>query len=391
MKRTMFARIFAFSALFAAVSCGGGANLWDVEEFSGNQLYGRDLPDKTVTLTFDDGPGGRTLELGSYLAEQGIPATFFVLGSAAARSPSALRTLAAQGHLIGNHSWSHKAFTQIQTQVSEVSQTDDVIREHVANRVFVFRAPYGDWAPYVAGILNATSLKKYVGGVFWDIGGQLTTRYGADWACWSQGLSADTCGQRYLNEIEDRRRGIVLAHDIHSKTVDMVKWLVPRLKERGFRFVRLDAVPNIADKIRAAGGTPGGVTPEPLPIGKIACPEGFTLESVGSAGGALCVNNEHAIGPFTQKMVDKCLGWGGGDACRSDRWAVRLAKSARGVGLCPDGASYDSLTTYCVEGANAFGPFPAELVDACEAAGGGESCQSARWNRDFLARLQSRL
>jgi hypothetical protein len=90
--------------------------------------------------------------------------------------------------------------------------------------------------------------------------------------------------------------------------------------------------------------------------------------------------------------VEKCLSWGGGEtACRSDRWGLQLALNARGEGLCPVGASFDQPTAYCVEGTNAFGPFPKALVDKCIASGGGETtCRSARWNRDFLLRLLGR-
>lgn len=356
------------------------------EAFTANQLRGLDLADGHVTLTFDDGPGPRTLELATYLHQQGVEATFFVTGASARNRGSVLETLVSQGHLIANHTYSHPAMTSTSDPVGEVRKTDEVIAPYVRNGVYLFRAPYGDWNGHVSEVLNASGLERYVGSVFWDVGGTMTSRYAADWACWSQGYSVNACADGYMREVQDRRRGIVLMHDVHSKTVDMVKVLVPRLKSAGYTFVRLDEVPNIADKIIEAGGTPGAGE---VVLGEIACPDGYELEEIGTEGGKYCTNGADVWGPFTQAMTDKCLAWGGGDACHTDRWAKSLAVSARGTGMCPLGAAYDPQTTYCVEGINAFGPFPEPLVEKCIQYGGGETaCRSARWNRNFLAALQ---
>ncbi|MBI5532052.1 MAG: hypothetical protein HY898_05005 [Deltaproteobacteria bacterium] len=270
--------------------------------------------------------------------------------------------------------------------VSELQKTDAIISPYVTQGIFLFRAPYGAWNATVAQKLNAAGYERYVGSVFWDVGGDLTTQYAADWACWSHGISVGECANRYMNEIRDRRRGIVLMHDVHSKTIDMVKVMVPKLEAEGFKFARLDAVPNIAARIVQAGGTPG---PGPMTLGKIECPDSYHIENVGTAGGKYCTNGTDVWGPFTKAMVAKCLQWGGGDACHTDRWATSLAVAARGTGACPLGAAWDSTTTYCVEDQDAFGPFPKPLVEKCIQWGGGDkACRSARWNRGFLAALQ---
>lgn len=137
----------------------------------------------------------------------------------------------------------------------------------------------------------------------------------------------------------------------------------------------------------------GGVQPLDRPSrvnsGEIACPAGYEKQSVGNAGGVLCTDGTNAWGPFTEAMVEKCIQWGGGvQACRSDRWSLRLAERARGTGQCAIGASFDSALRYCVEGDDAFGPFPESMVARCITAGGGETtCRSARWSRQFLGSL----
>ncbi len=129
--------------------------------------------------------------------------------------------------------------------------------------------------------------------------------------------------------------------------------------------------------------------------GAVACPAAYHVETVGSRGGLMCISddNVNAWGPYTAGMVDACVAAGGGSVCRgSDRWAASFAKGLRGTGACPVGARYDSVTGYCAEGENAFGPFPASTVQRCIDAGGGEAtCRSARYNRFFLAGLIGKL
>lgn len=389
------ARLGAFVGL-GILACACGEHSWDTEEFSRTQLNGLTLPRGTFALTFDDGPGPRTAELGSYLAEQGIPATFFVQGSRAVNKTSVLAALSRQGHLIANHSWSHASFTDIADPVDEVSRTDRVIAPYVPRGVFLFRAPYGNWAPHVADVLNATELRRYVGGIFWDIGGSLTASYAADWACWSRGLSVEECGNRYFTEISNRGRGIVLMHDIHGKTIDMVKQLVPRLKAQGHRFVRADGIPLIADRIRDAGGHPSSQplpqpTVQPTPerphpaLGALACPAGFQLEPVGRFGGVICATDSQAYGAFTAEMIRACIAKGGGRSCQSTTWARSLALAVRGTGLCPAGSAYDAGIRYCVEGDMALGPFPSSIVASCQRHGG--DCDPLRIPRSVLARM----
>lgn len=127
-------------------------------------------------------------------------------------------------------------------------------------------------------------------------------------------------------------------------------------------------------------------------LGGVACPHGYESLAVGADGGTLCTDGVNAFGPFTQAMAAKCRAWGGGAGCGSDRWALSIARRARGTGVCPVGAALDAReTAYCMEGSDAFGPFPAEFVATCEGAGGGRACRSARWSADLLRRTIARV
>ncbi len=226
----------------------------NANDFTETQLSGASMPNKTVALTFDDGPGPRTVELAEYLHARNIQATFFVVGQNAAGATDTLQKLKDNGHLVGNHTYTHADIAATADPIGEVRRTDAVIAPYVTDNIFLFRAPYGDWSARVADVLNQTDLRKYVGSIFWDIGGELSNGFAADWACWGQGVSTSDCGDMYVSEANYRGRGIILMHDSHSQTIDMVignqstgtPGLVDKLLSAGFQFVRADAVPSIA-------------------------------------------------------------------------------------------------------------------------------------------------
>ena len=237
--------------------------------------HGTPLAAKRVVLTFDDGPASQTLALSSWLKGQGVRATFFVTGrNLGASSGAVLSQLLADGHLVGNHTQNHPDLTTLSSSqvVSELASTDALISPYVASGHFVFRAPYGAWSANDYAALHASAMDKYVGPVKWDIGGGMTSSYAADWDCWQNTsgygvMTSKQCGDRYIREIVDVGRGIVLMHDAdygnpsnhnltsgQGNTIDMVKYMVPLLKQQGYSFVRLDEVPDIAAAFSSGGG-----------------------------------------------------------------------------------------------------------------------------------------
>jgi peptidoglycan/xylan/chitin deacetylase (PgdA/CDA1 family) len=262
IARRLAALLLASSTACAAVTgCAfddepfdEGDGVLEDEVVSERQLFGNELPPKTLSLTYDDGPGERTAELAEYLASRGIPATFFINGDKVPGKQRHIDAIISRGHLLANHTHHHRQLTSLSSAnvVSDVTRTDDIIAEAQPEGPWLIRAPFGAWNASVARTINASPMRKYVGSVFWDVGGQLTATAGADWACWGRnGKSVEECGDLYLNEIRTKGRGIVLLHDIHGKTVDMTKYLVPLLEAEGYRFVQLDAVPSVRRGINA--------------------------------------------------------------------------------------------------------------------------------------------
>ncbi|MGW2570440.1 polysaccharide deacetylase family protein [Streptomyces sp. NPDC001537] len=109
------------------------------------RVYGRG---RTMVLTFDDGPDPRyTPDILDTLAEYDVRAMFFVCGEMAVDNQDLLARMADDGHIVGNHTWSHPLLTRLSRSEirSEMARTSDVIENAYGERPLWFRAPYGAW------------------------------------------------------------------------------------------------------------------------------------------------------------------------------------------------------------------------------------------------------
>lgn len=210
----------------------------------------------TVALTFDDGPNGNTPAVLDALSAAGVKGTFFIVGRMAHAYPGVLARIAAEGHLLGNHSATHpmlgrKFMEHPELLLDQIRVVDDQISPLMPpGTKFYFRAPYGSWRSVHAAALNADPvLKKYVGPIYWDEGGETAVSAdgyilsSADWSCWHRRWDADTCAKGYLREIRRNDGGVVLMHCIHGQSAALVAAIIAPLQEEGYSFVRLDQVP----------------------------------------------------------------------------------------------------------------------------------------------------
>ncbi|MFJ2645434.1 polysaccharide deacetylase family protein [Streptomyces sp. NPDC087420] len=102
----------------------------------------------TVVLTFDDGPDPRyTPDILRTLRAHDVRAMFFVCGEMASYSPDLLRQMAADGHVVGNHTWSHPQLPKLAPSAirKEIARTSELIEDTVGAPPVWFRAPYGAW------------------------------------------------------------------------------------------------------------------------------------------------------------------------------------------------------------------------------------------------------
>ena len=190
-----------------------------------------------IAITFDDGPHPQnTPRLLDMLAQRNIKATFYVIGRSVDLHPEVLRRTVAEGHEIGNHSHTHRLLSKLgDTEVrQEMQRCQDAIGRAAGVRPRTMRPPYG-------GLLQRQ--RELIHDEF----GYPTILWSVDPLDWkrpgpsvvaSRILSATTAG------------GIVLAHDLHSQTVDAMPATLDGLLKRGFKFVTVSQL--IAMKTEAA-------------------------------------------------------------------------------------------------------------------------------------------
>jgi peptidoglycan/xylan/chitin deacetylase (PgdA/CDA1 family) len=174
---------------------------------------------RCLALTFDDGPGDHTGRLLDVLAARDVRATFFVLGRRAREHPAALQRIAAEGHEIGNHTWSHRRLTQLRRSEveAELRRTAEAIRDVTGSTPRLVRPPFGSVDEGVTAAINAPI-------ILWSVDPR-------DWSARDSGV----VGRRVAAEA--RPGSIVVLHDVYRTTVDAVPLIIDVLKGAGYRFV----------------------------------------------------------------------------------------------------------------------------------------------------------
>ncbi len=193
-------------------------------------------PDKPmVALTFDDGPGPYTDRLLRCLEENDALATFFLVGSSVSNYRSTVARAADMGCEIGNHTWSHPSLTGLSADGirSQMSSTNDAIRQATGKNATLMRPPYG---AYNSSVLSCVGVPA----ILWSI----DTR---DW----EHRNADRTVSNVLTQVKDG--DIILMHDIHKATVDAAERLIPELKRRGYQLVTVSELAKYKQKSLSAG------------------------------------------------------------------------------------------------------------------------------------------
>jgi len=180
--------------------------------FAAAPITGADLPDGSLVLTYDDGPGPNTLPVAEYLSGMGTEATFFVVGEFAEKQPEVLARVRALGHRLGNHTWTHDPAGL----TGQLARGGDIVQElkrtaallDGAATPIAFRAPYGSWSPEVATVLSADAALDagHVGHIHWTIDC-------TDWVAWRDGVDPSVVATWYRVHTKTKKKGIVLMHD----------------------------------------------------------------------------------------------------------------------------------------------------------------------------------
>jgi peptidoglycan-N-acetylglucosamine deacetylase len=181
---------------------GLGFLVWYLVAAPGSQLMGatfaRGSRDVSVAaLTFDDGPGADTPKILDALQQAGVCATFFLCGSNVERYPATARRIAADGHEIGNHTYSHpRLLGKTPGHIAlEIERAQVLIERHTGKKPKLFRPPYGLRWFGLFPILRQKNLQA----VMWSINGR-------DWRSSSDAIARRIVGQMHPG-------AIILLHD----------------------------------------------------------------------------------------------------------------------------------------------------------------------------------
>jgi peptidoglycan/xylan/chitin deacetylase (PgdA/CDA1 family) len=216
----------------AAAGAAGSFLGWAVRGRSAS-VFGRSVwrgprDRRALVLTFDDGPSESTPEILEILAKHQVTATFFQCGANVDRLPAVAREVAARGHEIGNHSYSHPyLFLCTPGGIeADIRKAQETIERHAGVRPAWFRAPYG--ARWFG--LGRAQRKMQLTGVMWSAIGYDWKRR-ADEVVARMAASASNGAILCLHDGRELRE----KPDVRN-TVEAVRLLVPRLLDRGYKF-----------------------------------------------------------------------------------------------------------------------------------------------------------
>ena len=182
---------------------------------------------KKVAISFDDGPHlERTKLLLDGLKERGVKATFFLVGNRIEGNEDLILRMYEEGHLIGNHSYSHADLTKLSKEEAlwEINETNRIIEEITGEEVEFIRPPCGFWNDTLENEVGMTP-------VLWDVDPK-------DWCTANAGVVVE----RVIDGVEDG--DIILFHDIYESSVVAALEVIDRLLDQGYVFVTVEELMN---------------------------------------------------------------------------------------------------------------------------------------------------
>ncbi|HMI08436.1 MAG TPA: polysaccharide deacetylase family protein [Flavobacterium sp.] len=184
-----------------------------------------------IALTFDDGPNPNTLQILDILKKYNVKATFFCIGKNIGAHPEILKRIVAEGHIVGNHSYSHSHvfdFYRKNRVIRELKDTDALIEKITGKKPLFFRPPYGVTNPSIRRALEVTR-HKVIG---WNIRSM-------------DGITKN--GKVIFNRILKRISpgSIVLLHDTRPETAKVLEQLLQTLAEKNYQVVSAEQLLNL--------------------------------------------------------------------------------------------------------------------------------------------------
>lgn len=187
---------------------------------------------KKIAITFDDGPHPvYTLKLLDGLAQRNVKATFFIIGESAERYPEVIKRIYDEGHLIGNHTYSHVQLTCISSTraIEEIRKTNDIVASITGETVRYIRPPFGLYNKTLAASSNLIP-------ILWTVDPR-------DWSV----LNTNSVVSHVVKKVKEN--DVILLHDIFDTSVDAALQIIDILLEQGYTFVTVDELKESNPKI----------------------------------------------------------------------------------------------------------------------------------------------
>jgi peptidoglycan-N-acetylglucosamine deacetylase len=190
------------------------------------------LTDKEIVLTFDDGPWpNNTPTVLKALADECTRAVFFPIGKHATFHPEILKQVAAAGHTIGAHTWSHANLNS--KKMTEQLARDEIEKGYSAVRLALGAAP----APFFRfpELQHGPAAMTYLG-----------SRNIAIFSCDLDSFdfrakNAEQIVTTVMTKLDKQGKGIILMHDFQKHTAEAMPTLLRRLKAGGYKVVQMKA------------------------------------------------------------------------------------------------------------------------------------------------------
>lgn len=196
-----------------------------IKPVSGNGVKQVQEEKKKIALTFDDGPDDEcTPMLLDGLAKRGVKATFFVIAKEASAKPEIMKRMVKEGHLIGNHTYSHVDLRNMTDSAArkEILKANEVIENYTGEKPCFLRPPFGSGRSKIEQELEMIQ-------VLWTIDTM-------DWSCKDEGQICSTV----LRKVEEN--SIILMHDEYPTSVRAALSIIDSLQEQGYEFVTVDQI-----------------------------------------------------------------------------------------------------------------------------------------------------
>lgn len=188
--------------------------------------------EKKIALTFDDGPDANiTPMILDTLEKFGIKAAFFSVGQKMDSHPDLLKMIDKEGHIVGNHTYSHSNwfdFYSFKKMVEELDKTEKLIYDLIGKKVRFFRPPYGVTNPALAKAIKKMNYTP----IGWNVRSLDTAK----------SKKADKIYNRIVRQLKPG--SIVLLHDKNPEIITVIEKLALFASENNYEFVRLDKLMN---------------------------------------------------------------------------------------------------------------------------------------------------